>query len=430
MGYKAMKTRLYLSRNDKVFLLMLMRSAKSLYNQALYNVRRYYIENKQYLTYEENYKLLSNTSEHYRILNTSLGQAVIRKVDEAMKAFLGSLKSSVAQKVRLPRYIDKNGYYSLIDRMVYKPHAKHYALPRGNFIKKISNQLLNMTNQLDNSTKKELAVFEGLNLQIETPKCIQNKQIKEITIKEKYDGKYIEVIHTYIDEQTKEINENKKTETMSIDFGYNNLAYCALSNGNHLHIDGLKLKSMNQRYHKRIAYLASTRPNQSILTRRMISQMEKRNNQMTYGIHKAARLIIDHAIKEHVGSIMIGYNEGFKDIRLSDQYNQMAKSIPIARLRDRIIYLAKSYEIETIVVDEAYTSKSSYIDKDELPKFTDKEINCFSGKRVKRGMYVSKFGLCINADLNAALNIMRKGNPDAKWIGSKGLNTPKRTYLF
>ncbi|MDT8336467.1 MAG: hypothetical protein RQ856_01415 [Candidatus Izemoplasmatales bacterium] len=117
----------------------------------------------------------------------------------------------------------------------------------------------------------------------------------------------------------------------------------------------------------------------------MICLIEKRNNQMTYAINKAAKLIIEHAIKSDVGKIIIGYNEGFKDILLNDQYNQWSKSIPIARLRDRIISLAAYEEIETVV---------------------------------------------INADLNAALNILRKGKPEAGWIGSRGWNTPKRTYLF
>jgi len=26
--------------------------------------------------------------------------------------------------------------------------------------------------------------------------------------------------------------------------------------------------------------------------------------------------------------------------------------------------------------------------------------------------------------------MIQKGNPDALWIGCKGVNTPKRTYLF
>lgn len=373
MQYKAIKTRLYLNKNDKEFLLMLMHSAKSLYNQALYNVRQYFIENKEYLTYEENYKLLNKTSEHYRMLNTSQGQTIS---------------------------------------------------------KKISNQLFEVSHQLDIKTRKELQVYEGLNLQIETPKCILNKQIKEITIKPKYDGQYIEVIHTYIEDDEPKTNTNRFTETMAIDFGYNNLAYCALSHGVHLHIDGLKLKSMNQRYHKRLSYLSSVRPNQTVITRRMISLIEKRNNQMAYGINKAAKLIIEHAISNHVGTIIIGYNEGFKDINLTDQFNQMSRSIPLARLRDRIVYLAKRYDIKTNVINEAYTSKSSYIDRDDIPDLNDKIKPSFSGKRTKRGLYVSETGIGINADLNAALNILRKGKPDALWIGSKGWNTPKRTYLF
>ena len=84
---------------------------------------------------------------------------------------------------------------------------------------------------------------------------------------------------------------------MGIDFGYNNLAMCALTNGHHLLVDGLRLKSMNQRYWKHISKLASLRENQHVLTKRMISLMEKRNNQMTYGIYKAAKLIIEHAKK-------------------------------------------------------------------------------------------------------------------------------------
>ena len=430
MQYKAIKTRLYLEKNDKIFLRMLMHSAKSLYNQALYNVRQYYIANKEYLTYEENYKLLSKTSEHYRMLNTSQGQTIIRKVDEAMKAFFGSIKSNKNQKVRLPRYLEKEGYYSLIDRMVYKPHNKFYALPRGNFIKRVSKYFENVSKKLNKRNIVGLNETTSLGLRIETPKCIQTKTIKEITIRPKYDGKYMEVIHTYIDNEEKKTNTNQFTETMAIDFGYNNLAYYALSNGVHLHIDGLKLKSMNQRYHKRLSYLSSVRPNQAVLTSRMISLMEKRNNQMIYGINKAAKLIIEHAVSNHVGTIIIGYNEGFKDINLSDQFNQMSKSIPLARLRDRIIYLAKSCDIETNVIDEAYTSKSSYIDKDDIPELNDSKKTSFSGKRTKRGLYVSKNGISINADLNAALNILRKGKPDAIWIGSKGWNTPKRTYLF
>lgn len=128
-----------------------------------------------------------------------------------MKAFFGSLKSKSNQKIRLPRYLDKLGYYSIIDRMCYKPNNKYYKLPRGHFIKKIS-KYFTLTKK-DNYLSSSLNLIEELNIIIETPKCIINKQIKEITIKQKFDGKYIYVIHTYIEEDVF-YESNLKTESM------------------------------------------------------------------------------------------------------------------------------------------------------------------------------------------------------------------------
>jgi len=228
---------------------MLMHTAKNLYNEALYNVRQHYFETKSYLDYSENYKLLSRNSDNYRILNTQQAQAVIRKVDEAMKAFFGSLRSKANNKVRLPRYLEKDGYYSIVDRVVYKPNEDYYVLPRSNFIKRVSTYFEETKKGLEKEVLA-LDIIDSLTLKIETPRCITNKKIKEITIKTKYDGKYMEVIHTYMDEEVKETKENKRTETMGIDFGYNNLATCAVSNGNNLLIDGLKLKSLKIYYYK------------------------------------------------------------------------------------------------------------------------------------------------------------------------------------
>jgi IS605 OrfB family transposase len=118
--------------------------------------------------------------------------------------------------------------------------------------------------------------------------------------------------------------------------------------------------------------------------------MVKRNNQMTYGINKAAKLIIDHAKKEKVKEIIIGYNEGFKDIKSNKQNHQWFKSISIARLRDRIISLAEDNQIEYQVINEAYTSMASFIDEDD---FKQRE---FSGQRINRGLYKSKKGILIN----------------------------------
>lgn len=134
--YKSIKAKLYLTKNEKQFLLHQMHIAKNLYNEALYNVRQYFYTGN-YLTFFDNQFKLSRESDNYRLINTSLAYSVIMKVDEAMKAFFGSLRSKKTKKVRLPRYLDKHGHYSLIDRMVYKPNNEYYVYPRANFIKSI-----------------------------------------------------------------------------------------------------------------------------------------------------------------------------------------------------------------------------------------------------------------------------------------------------
>ena len=46
---------------------------------------------------------------------------------------------------------------------------------------------------------------------------------------------------------------------------------------------------------------------------------------------------------------------------------------------------------------------SSFYDNDKL----EKQEN-YSGKRIKRGLYLTKNNIEVNADINASLNILRK----------------------
>ena len=53
----------------------------------------------------------------------------------------------------------------------------------------------------------------------------------------------------------------------------------------------------------------------------------------------------------------------------------------------------------------------------------------YDGKRIKRGLFLSKTGKVINADLNGAINIMRKQLNLLKITG-EGLYNPKRINIF
>lgn len=89
-----------------------------------------------------------------------------------------------------------------------------------------------------------------------------------------------------------------------------------------------------------------------------------------------------------------------------------------------------TYGIEYIEQEESYTSKSSFLDNDFLPEYKAGQPypGQFSGKRIYRGVYQSKDGIVINADVNGSANIGRKckRNFTIEELSSGLLASPKR----
>ena len=114
--------------------------------------------------------------------------------------------------------------------------------------------------------------------------------------------------------------------------------------------------------------------------------------------------------------------------------NQNFVNIPYGKLRNKLEYLCDMYGIEYILQEESYTSKASFFDRDDLPIYNadNPQEYIFSGRRIKRGLYRTKKGILINADINGALNILRKSNVvDLTVLYNKGeLDTPKRIRVI
>lgn len=72
-------------------------------------------------------------------------------------------------------------------------------------------------------------------------------------------------------------------------------------------------------------------------------------------------------------------------------------------LTQKIEYKAKLEGIEVKKISEKYTSGVSAIDKEEITKENYKKK-----RRISRGIFVTKNGKKINADINGSLNILRK----------------------
>ena len=195
---------------------------------------------------------------------------------------------------------------------------------------------------------------------------------------------------------------------MGIDLGVDNLATASLSSGGApVVINGRPLKSINRYYNKRKAHLqeVAKRSNRLDITDRIKRLTKKRNNKVRDYLHKTSRKVIEIAQRSGVSHIVIGNNRGWKQkVDLGKRTNQTFVSIPYRMLIDMICYKAELAGIRVSIVKESYTSGTSYLDG-EIPEKESYDIS----RRIKRGMFKSNKGILINADVNAAYQIIKAG---------------------
>jgi putative transposase len=201
-----------------------------------------------------------------------------------------------------------------------------------------------------------------------------------------------------------------------IDIGMNNLV-ALTSNKPHFQailVNGRPVKSINQFYNKRKAQLQKQLGHTGT-TPRMERMTTKRNRRIDHYMHTASKVIIDVLVKEGIGVLCIGKNDGWKqEANMGKRTNQNFVQIPHARFIAMLTYKAQLVGIRVEVTEESYTSKASLLDLDPLPvRKSGDEKHHFSGKRVKRGLYRASNGRYINADINGAGNIIRKVAPHA-----------------
>ncbi len=171
-------------------------------------------------------------------------------------------------------------------------------------------------------------------------------------------------------------------------------------------VKGRVLKALNAKYNREVAQLRSHGKGDHIGAKAV-----KRHNQITDYLHKVSHWLIQHCLATNSGTLIVGYNEGWKDgINIGRKNNQKFVCIPHARLLAQLQYKGAAYGIDVIPQEESYTSQASALDGDAVPTYDPerKDKPVFSGRRVKRGLYRSGNERLLNADVNAALNIMRK----------------------
>lgn len=232
-------------------------------------------------------------------------------------------------------------------------------------------------------------------------------EIKEAKIIPKKN--YFDVRVTY-DEPIQDLNLDK-TKYAGIDLGLNNIVSIATNQVDiqPLLVNGRHIKSINQRWNKKTSKLKSLLPNNVYSSNLIHKLTEKRNNKIDHELHQVSRYVVNWLIKNDIGSLVIGKNDGWKNkSKMGKKNNQNFIQVPHARLIDMIKYKFEQVGGIVYVTEESYTSKSSALDLDDIPKYKDKVDIKFSGKRVFRGLYETLSGYLINADINGSLNIIRK----------------------
>lgn len=405
----------HLSRPGYQALRELSHAAKNLYNEAVYNIRQYYFTEGEFLSYEKNYVLLKE-SPNYRLLNSNMAQQILKEVNSAFKSFFGLLRLAKKGKyrysdIKLPSYLPKDGFATLVIGFIRIKDGQ-LAIPFSQGYKKTHEPIM-----------------------IKLPPVLKGRKVKEIRIIPRSDARFFEIQYT-CERECIQRNLNRQ-KALACDLGVDNLVTAVSNTGESFILDGRRLKAVNQWFNKENARLQSIKDKQGFGKERTKRQERlglKRKARVNDYLSKAAKYIIDFCISHDIGILVAGYNETFqKGASLGKRNNQNFVCIPFGQLREKLEYLCMLNGIMFVRQEESYTSKASFFDMDNLPEYNP-DNPChyeFSGKRIKRGLYRTKDGCLVNADVNGACNILKKSNV----VGLKalydrgGVDTPMRIRI-
>ena len=359
--------------------------SKNLFNEGNYIVKQELAHNSKWTRFNTlNAQLNKGVSDNYTLLPSQTANRILYTLDKSWKAFFAAIKD---WKVHPEKYKEK-------------PEPPHYKRKDGEHILIFINQQVKI--------KDSYLLFPKMTgIDPIKTRLGDDTKLREVRIIPKGVGYVCEIVHEIIVES---LNLNPDN-VAGIDLGVRNIVTMANNIGEQpIVIKGGFVKSMNQYYNKRRAELKSTYDLQGIKSGIRLRRLyDKRNRKMKDAMHKLSRFIIDWCIRHDIGTLVIGYNDNWKQkVNLGKKNNQNFVSIPYYTLIHDLIYKGEEVGIEVIKQEEAHTSKCSFLDGESIEHHKK-----YAGKRIKRGIFRSAKGILINADVQGALNIIKKAIPKA-----------------
>lgn len=365
--------------------------AKNLYNHANYIIRQEFCATNKWIRYQDlDTTLKQDTSypDYTSMPTAQSAQQILRLLDKNWTSFFKSIKDWSKHKdkylgrPKLPKYKSKNGREILI----------------------LTNQNVKLKGNILSFPK----TFKKFTIQPQFVNRTDFSSFQQVRFLPR--NKYIVIELVYNIEVPDIVVDNGRY--LSIDIGVDNLSTITNNfNKAPVIINGKGLKSINQYYNKSLAHYKSVTKmlNKKDYSNKQNKLTIKRNAKITDYLHKTSRFIIDYAKQHSVSVIVIGHNKEWKQNSiLSKQVNQHFVQIPFNTLIQQIQYKAEEFGIRVILVEESYTSGTSFLDN-EMP--TKENYN--KNRRKHRGIFKSNDGIWINADVNGAFQILKKVFPNA-----------------
>lgn len=397
----------------------LCKDANSLYNYFTFYARKKAIKygaknvkiGRTFLYRIEKHATEYHENNLYNKLSNGIVAETARLVDQNFESYKKALKAydedpdKFTGKPKMPKF-HKKGV------------ACELTLIANNFIYDKSNNQIIWTKRITKRTpewKKDLSPIK-LDDNIDINKVI------EIKIKPYYDRISFKICYEV--EKKEKLKDNGKY--LGIGPGMKNMITCASNLPlRPIIYSGGPVLSINQFANKKIAHYQSilNKCNQGDTSKRISEIRRKRNDKIEKYFHEVSKSIVEYALSHDIHKIIIGEGAGSKNnSKMGRRNNQNFHGIPHSRLFWMITYKANMEGIDVVFAEESYTSQTSALDN-ELPikengndSRRKKGLTPAIRRKTTKGFITNK-GVIINADVNGALQIIKKEVPNIIFEG-------------
>ena len=383
--------------------------AKEIYNYANYIIRQLFFKKSG----KENFSLdfineYSELAEDFNIYIseklqfTSTFYRIICKFSRIKKY---SINSKMVQNIVDILKRDWKSYWKLLKLKQENKYNKNINIPR--YKKKYSTVEYNPQVISKNKLKNGYIGTSKMNEGFKIPNFYKEYTCKSARSLWKNDFLYMEIIYE------KEVPEKRKIKKVAAaDLGGKILMSIAYNfNRRGISISANMLRSLNHYYNKMIGTMTSLLPKGIRISKAIQNLWRKRDEQVRNLLGYYANKLIKEFKLIGIDKFIIGKNKEQKqEIDLHSKLeNRNFCMIPFNKLVEILKYKCEENGIECMEQEESYTSKASFLNNDFMPVYGEKNKDYeFSGWRNGRIYKIKRKNQIIHADLNGALNIMRK----------------------